>query len=1285
VPGGSFDHLDFASHFDFHKMSVRALPRANVIRVAPTASKKMQNENDMMPSGPSASQGEGGAHIFRSLFEDFAPSLTHQTELRRRITAAYRQPEPECVPLLVEAATLPGPARAQAKETATLLVKSLRSKQADAGIQNLIHEYSLSSQEGIALMCLAEALLRIPDAATRDVLIRDKLGHGDWYSHLGGDRSLFVNAATWGLIVAGKLTTRTADGGLAVALAGLLARCGGPVVRAAIDVAMQVLSKHFIAGQTIDEAIGNGCKMEARGFRYSYDMLGEAAVTASDAQQYFQNYERAIGAIGAASNGRGVVAGPGISIKLSALHPRFVRSQTPRIAAELFPRLKRLAVLAKRFDIGLNIDAEESDRVDLSLDLLTMLANDAELTEWDGLGFVVQAYGKRCPSIIDFIVDLARRQNRRVMVRLVKGAYWDTEIKRAQVDGLTGYPVYTRKVYSDVAYVACARKLLAERDAVFPQFATHNAQTVATIHALASAEFKGDFEFQCLHGMGDTLYEHVVDPTKLNRPCRIYAPVGSHNTLLPYLVRRLLENGANNSFVSRVTSRSVSIAELITDPAEQAKSVSPLGAPHAAIPLPKSLYGDVRQNSRGLDLSDEAELSDLATALRNSVATEWFASPSICLTAREWTPVVNPADHRDRVGNVLAASSEEIEATIQASAVAVTLWSAVPVDERAACLLRAADLMQGAMHRLVGLLIREAGKSASNAISEVREAIDFLRYYASEAKRMPTADSLPLGPVACISPWNFPLAIFTGQVAAALVAGNSVVAKPAEQTPLVAAQAIKLLHEAGVPKDVLQLLPGDGQVGAAVVAHPRICGVLFTGSNEVARLIQRVIALRFLPTGEPVPLVAETGGQNAMIADSSALAEQAVGDAIYSAFDSAGQRCSALRVLCLQDDMAEHIISMLKGAMQELTVGRPDRLAVDVGPVIDAAAKETIERYVAAMARAGRRVSRLALPPECESGTFAAPTIIEIESISDLKEEVFGPVLHVLRYQREDLARLFDDINATGYGLTFGLHTRIEEVTELAERRVHAGNIYVNRNMVGAVVGVQPFGGGGLSGTGPKAGGPLYLRRLLAHPPLSENVYRPGRAAPPPPPPFAAFVDWLDKRGHSRAADRCRALAQRSRLGARVQLDGPVGESNSYALHRRGRVLLLPLTIDGFFEQLGATFATGNEAVLDPSCCPELVLDHLPSEVSVRLSVDLNWDATIDLAIALIEGEGDRVRGLCLRLAAMDGTIVTASSRSTGSLLSNDDGYDLDLLLGERSVSVNSTAVGGNVALLSLE
>ncbi len=1208
----------------------------------------------------------------RDPFSDFAVPFGGDTPLRRQIRHSLRTPEAVCVKALLAEADLPQPVRASAKAMAERLIAHLRSQAAPTGVQALVQEYALSSQEGVALMCLAEALLRIPDIATRDALIRDKISGGDWLSHLGEGRSLFVNAATWGLVVTGKLTQTTDDRDLLHALSRLVARMGEPVIRRGVDIAMRLMGEQFVTGQSISEALASARPREALGFQFSYDMLGEAAMTAADAARYLADYVNAIHEIGRASAKRGVYNGPGISIKLSALHPRYARAQADRVLAELLPRVRELARLSRHYDIGFNIDAEEADRLDLSLDILTALAEDADLSGWHGLGFVVQAYGKRCPRVVDFIIDLARRTQHRIMVRLVKGAYWDAEIKRAQVEGLDDFPVYTRKDHTDLAYLVCAKKLLAARDHVFPQFATHNAQSLATLYHLAGPEFHlGDYEFQCLHGMGEPLYGQIVGTARDQRPCRIYAPVGTHETLLAYLVRRLLENGANSSFVHRIHDPAISIAELVTDPVERVQQALTPGQPHDKIACPPNLF-DSRQNSRGLDLSDDLTLQALKLGLASSARQRWQAG--LLRSGEPGLAITNPADRRDKVGEVWEADLAQVEAAVANAT--QSDWTTWPVAERSACLRRAADLLSEPSANLIGLLIREAGKSATNAVAEVREAVDFLRYYAIEAEAT-LAVATPLGPVACISPWNFPLAIFVGQIAAALAAGNPVLAKPAEETPLIAAEAVRLLKAAGIPAAALHLLPGPGEIGAALVASPGVQGVVFTGSTDVARRIQGQLADRLSHAGKPIPLIAETGGQNAMIVDSSALAEQVAADVVASAFDSAGQRCSALRILCLQEDIAERTLAMIKGAMAELKIAPPTSLASDIGPVITREARDAIEAYISRMRDAGHKVHQTALGVETAFGDFVPPTLIEIANLDALGAEIFGPVLHVLRYARTERDSLIEAINQTGFGLTFGLHSRLDSAAQQVMAHSAAGNIYINRNTIGAVVGVQPFGGRGLSGTGPKAGGPLYLSRLVAGGHCSRIA--PERKAPRP--ALEPFFDWLSQYADPKTLAAVQTLVARATVGLELELPGAVGERNLYRHRPKGRVALAAKSTSGFYLQLGAVLATGNQAVVIE--CP-LGAPDVPPRLAREITMSLQgWTDTPDLAAALVEGDAAEILRVQQALAARPGPIVPLHVAST-PLAPDSAVYDLDRLVDEVSISINTTAAGGNAHLMAL-
>ena len=1255
-------------------------------------------------------------------FLAFAQSILPQTPLRAAITAAWHRPETECLPALLPLARTQDEAQAaKVRELATRLVQGLRDAPVTSGVAALVQEFSLSSQEGVALMCLAEALLRIPDKATRDALIRDKISKGDWKSHVGRSPSLFVNAAAWGLVLTGKLTSTNSEKSLSSALTRVIGKGGEPLIRQGVHRAMKLMGEQFVTGQNISEALANSRKYEAQGFRYSYDMLGEAAATEADAQRYLRDYEQAIHAIGAASAGRGIFEGPGISIKLSALHPRYSRAQYDRVMQELLPRVLHLAELAKQYDIGMNIDAEEADRLELSLDLMEALCAAPSLRGWSGIGFVVQAYQKRCPHVIEYLIDLARRSRRRLMIRLVKGAYWDSEIKRAQLDGLAGYPVYTRKVYTDVSYLACARKLLEAPDAVYPQFATHNAQTLASIYQLAASVggsyYSGQYEFQCLHGMGEPLYQQVTGPAsegKLARPCRIYAPVGSHETLLAYLVRRLLENGANTSFVNRIGDASVPVAELVSDPVEDALAIAReegrLGAPHPRIALPHDLFAGegrlARANSQGLNLAHEQQLASLAAALLYSTRQTYLAAaPQTPLPANPaqtpgWEPLRNPAELSDIVGWVREASADEADAAAERAAQAAPIWAGTPPAARADALARAADLLEQRSQPLMGLIQREAGKTLPNAVAEIREAVDFLRYYGAQvAAQFDNAAQRPLGVILAISPWNFPLAIFCGQVAAALAAGNTVLAKPAEQTPLTAAAMVQILHEAGVPQGALQLVPGRGEtVGAALVAHPQVAGVMFTGSTEVARLIARQLSTRLSPNGHPIPLIAETGGQNAMIVDSSALAEQVVADVLSSAFDSAGQRCSALRVLCLQEDVADRTLAMLHGALQEWTMGNPDRQSTDVGPVIDEQARAQIEAHIKRMEDAGQKVTRVQRQDGQLHGHFVAPAIIEIDSTSRLTREVFGPVLHVIRFQREQLDALIDGINATGYGLTFGVHSRIDETIAHLSERVQAGNLYVNRNVIGAVVGVQPFGGMGLSGTGPKAGGPLYLHRLAQGAPNTALAALPRAEADQAQQPTLQLLARLQQTtlpGVDAALARaaCDAALAASRQGASWLLPGPTGESNRYRLLPRGPVWALPRTPLGLVHQLAAALASGNpcHVVLpqgDQGCAAAwdaiaAALGAAGQDLLRRADAASLQDASTPVTALLFEGDGDALLQVGALVAAREGAIVRVESRSSDELAAGL-GYDLAALVHEQSISTNTAAAGGNAQLMTM-
>ena len=1132
-------------------------------------------------------------------------------DLRDRIDALTYAEETRTMTQLRDRAALDAAARGAITARAAQLVRDIRSSTRPGLMEVFLAEYGLSTDEGVALMCLAEALLRVPDAATIDALIEDKIAPSDWSKHLGHSTSPLVNASTWALMLTGKVLEDTPPGPVGH-LRGAMKRLGEPVIRAAVGRAMREMGAQFVLGEGIGAAMKRGAGMESKGYSYSYDMLGEAARTEADAQNYHDAYARAIRAIAGAATSASTRDNPGISVKLSALHPRYDELQAETARAALVPRLRALCLQARDADIGLNVDAEEADRLSLSLDVIETVLTDPELAGWDGFGVVVQAYGQRAGAVIDWLYALAERHDRRIMVRLVKGAYWDTEIKRAQVAGLPGFPVFTSKSNTDVSYIANARNLLSKTDRIYPQFATHNAHTVAAI--LHMAKDRDAFEFQRLHGMGETLHRLVKDQNGTR--CRIYAPVGAHRDLLAYLVRRLLENGANSSFVNQIVDETVAPETVAADPFEATTG--------QALTTGPDLYQPERPNSQGIDLRDRPALAALDAARDAHRATRWQAAPLLCtdLAPGATATVLNPADPADKVGEVTWATADQA----RAAAAAAQPWSAAPA-ERARVLNTAADLYEAHQAEIFAILHREAGKNLLDALAELREAVDFLRYYAARGQE--GADT-PLGTMACISPWNFPLAIFTGQISAALAAGNAVLAKPAEQTPLIAHFACALLQQAGVPETALQLLPGAGDVGAALTSAPQVDGIAFTGSTETAQAIHRSMAAHLAPGA---PLIAETGGLNAMIVDSTALPEQAVQAIVESAFQSAGQRCSALRCLYVQEDVAEGVLEMLCGAMQTLVVGDPWQAATDVGPLIDPEAQSDILDHIQQASRQGRVVQQVAVPT---TGHFVPPTLIRINGIEDLEREIFGPVLHVATYKARDLDKVIDTINATGYGLTFGLMTRIDDRVQHVTTRVAAGNIYVNRNQIGAIVGSQPFGGEGLSGTGPKAGGPLYLNRFRAH--------------------SAPQRDMASKARHSTAAVMARlAEATSAPAPSRQDLPGPTGEANVLHSHARPPVLCLGPGLDCALEQVETMSALGGVAVIAECAAPQALQE------AEGFSGAIWW------------GDAGSARAYRQALAARPGAILPLITGLP------DAGH----ARAERHVCIDTTAAGGNAALLA--
>ncbi len=1031
---------------------------------------------------------------------DFGDEVRDTSDLppRDEIAAHHLIDEMRLLDRLIERAMFSEDERRRAAEIARRLVYSARANQGKhAGVDAFMREYGLSSEEGVILMCLAEALLRIPDSETADELIADKIAGGDWERHLGHSDNLFVNASTWALLLTGRIVKlREARGANPLnALKRLVARSGEPVIRQAVRQAVKVLGDQFVLGRTIKEALARAQDYEQEGYLFSYDMLGEAAKTEKDADIYFERYMGAVDAIGLAAGPftsahlDALYARPGLSVKLSALHPRFEPGKKERLAAELGPRLVTIARAARARGLAITIDAEEQDRLEPSLDFFASTFTNPALDGWNGLGIAVQAYGKRTIPVLRWLRRLAERQGKRIPVRLVKGAYWDSEIKWAQERGLADYPVLTRKLHTDVSFLAGMRLLLSDSKAFYPQFATHNAHALAAAHVAAGAT---TFEFQRLHGMGEALYEEVVGENKLGRPCRIYAPVGGHEDLLAYLVRRLLENGANTSFVNRLSDDEAPVGDMIRDPVAKAEYERTTDRGSVQLmPRPTEIYLPARKASSGLALSDPSVRAQLYMEMDAALDGEFEAGPIVSGEATIGGDaaglVTCPHDNRERIGTVRIATPAQVEAAIESANAAHHAWDQRGGASRAEVLEVAADLFERNRARLMTVLVREAGKTLEGAQGDVREAVDYLRYYACDARRLfsgpvtlpgPTGELNTLdlrarGVFACISPWNFPLAIFTGQVAAALAAGNTVLAKPAEQTPIAAYLATTLLLEAGVPPDVLHLLTGSPNVGKALVRDVRVGGIAFTGSNVTAWAIQKALAER---QNAIVPFIAETGGINAMIADSTALPEQVVRDCVRSAFDCAGQRCSAARVLFLQDDAADHVTDMLVGAVEALDVGDPFNYATDIGPVIDEVAQDRLEAHKIRMQRDGRQLVDLLLPEHCRVGTYVTPAIYEIDGLDTLEGEVFGPILHVIRYERGHLDNVIEAVNASGYGLTLGLHSRIEAVADYVAEHARVGNLYVNRNQIGAVVGVQPFGGEGLSGTGPKAGGPNTLR-----------------------------------------------------------------------------------------------------------------------------------------------------------------------------------------------------------------
>ncbi|WP_196157914.1 bifunctional proline dehydrogenase/L-glutamate gamma-semialdehyde dehydrogenase PutA [Reinekea sp. G2M2-21] len=1207
------------------------------------------------------------------------------TKLRSAIRAHYLADESATLTQLIEGSGISETERTQASNSAADLVRQVRASSKPTLMENFLAEYGLSTKEGVALMCLAEALLRVPDAHTIDKLIEDKVAFGQWRDHIGKSTSGLVNSSTWALMLTGKLISPATDPGLNSTIKGVIKRLGEPVVRVAVAQAMKELGRQFVLGQDIHEALKRAAKLEDRGYTYSYDMLGEAARTEHDALKHFNDYKQAIATLAPLCTHAQVAENPGISVKLSALHPRYEFAKQERVKTELVDRTRRLAIMAAEANMGFNIDAEEADRLDLSLDIIESVLRSPELEGWQGFGVVVQAFGQRASFVIEWLYALANQLDRKIMVRLVKGAYWDAEIKRAQTLGLEGFPVYTRKVHSDVSFLCCAKNLLSKTDRIYPQFATHNAYSVAAVMTLAKGLRSDSFEFQRLHGMGESLHDivHGMGETR----CRIYAPVGQHQDLLAYLVRRLLENGANSSFVNQIVDTSISPEQIAKDPFVEVKRLGGVKESQVIV-KPKDLFGAHRCNAKGWDLTDPLVVADLEKQRNELKNKHWQATPLLAqpyYSGNENHTVTNPADPNDIVGQVTWATDIDVDQAITDAVENFPSWAVTDVETRASALEKVADLYEHHAAEFFVLATREAGKTLADAVGEVREAVDFARYYAQQIRQLSANGHLTelqsRGVITCISPWNFPLAIFTGQILAAIAAGNAVLAKPAEQSPLIAARAVELMHEAGIPKAIIQLLPGTGAtVGARLTSDPRINGVCFTGSTQTAQTINRAMAKNLAPH---TPLIAETGGLNAMLVDSTALPEQVVRDVVASAFQSAGQRCSALRILYVQEDIADNLLAMLFGAMDELSLGDPWYLSTDIGPVIDQTAQQKIERHCQKFANKGQVLKSLVAP---EHGRFVAPTVIKVLGIDDLEEEIFGPVLHVATYKADQVEAVIESINSKNYGLTFGLHSRMD--TRLAEvsAQIHVGNTYVNRNQIGAIVGSQPFGGEGLSGTGPKAGGPAYVKRFF-QPTWSEIELTPLPAQQISGADLADSIDKLVDIAPISSGNEDRVILADlfKSLGLKLpesnetvtDLPGPTGELNRLSRVSRGTILCIADSADIGIQQACMGLATGNKVILvTPELSPiaeRIERQHWPVQVLLgALAPELLEDCE-GIKAVISHPNARNGRAFRIALAKRDGELIPFVTEYL-----QVERYRL-----ERHLCIDTTAAGGNASLIA--
>lgn len=1236
------------------------------------------------------------------LFINFSKDIINQSKIRNLITSSYNIPETELLPILLKEIQFSEKQKKEIFNLAYKLAKKIRKKNKlnlSGSMQKILQEFSLCSKEGIALMSLSEALLRIPDKKTKEKLIKDKISNKNWKNYIKKDSYFLVKIMSISFILINTILNKKSKIKLINIFYKIIKNISKPIIRKTIYKTMKLIGKQFIFSEKIKGKIK---KYNKNKFNYSYDVLGESALTKREVKKYVYLYQKAIEEIGKKSIGKNIYKNSGISLKLSALHPRYCRIQYNRVMEELYPILFNLTLQAKNHNISISIDAEESDKLEISLDLFKKLLYEQKLLGWNGLGFAIQAYQKRCLYVIDELIELAKKTQHKIMIRLVKGAYWDSEIKKTQINGLKDYPVYTKKIHTDISYLACAKKLLSHPDVIYPQFATHNTQTLSSIYHMAGKNyFKEQYEFQCLYGMGENLYKQVVGSlynNKLDRQCRIYAPIGKHETLLPYLVRRLLENGANTSFVNKIANKNIKLKELVQNPIDDIlqnnQSNKKIGMSHDKIPNPRFLYGKKRKNSYGIDLNNEQSLKKLSEFLITSPLyyniTPLLSKTNILFDqiAKKKT-IINPANQNDIVGYVHDTPINEIKNIIKNADKALNYWKKTTIQKRSKILKKTAKLIEKYFYNFIAILIRESGKTYNNAVSEIRESIDFLRYYAQEIKENLNENQIePLGIVVCISPWNFPLAIFIGQISAALASGNVVLAKPAEQTPIIATLAVKLLYKSGVPKSVLQMLTGKGSIIGTKIIENNIDGVIFTGSNDVAKTIQKNISKKLNRHNKPVTLIAETGGLNTMIVDSSALTEQVVNDVIISAFDSCGQRCSAMRLLCIQEEVYEKTINMLKEAIIEYSVGNPIELNTDIGPIINKESKEKIIKYINKMKKNGNKVHQSI---KNKNGNFITPTIIEINDINELKNEIFGPVLHVLKYKQKKIKKLIKKINNLKYGLTFGLHTRIDNFAYYISRKIKAGNIYINRNMIGAVVGVQPFGGEGLSGTGPKAGGPLYIYKLLNKYKnininkiieKSNDFYKlkNWKSSIKKFEEYKIFCEWAKKQNDQIIEKLFNKQEKPQNNNISNILTGPTGELNNYFLIPKKKILCLAKNKTDIFNQLIITLKIGCKILWINDMIHKKIKDQLPKKVQKKIYIVKEWEQKdCDFDFVIHHGDKHELKEICKKIADKPGKIIGIQSLKQG-----DKNIQIENLFHERVISTNTTATGGDINLIKL-